>query len=144
MTHFVFREGPSIGYDSSEEVRDFQKAFDKYVGGAMSGLLNSQVSNFEIRGWGEAPNHQVVKLKVTLSRPLTWSEREYLRVNFTETFRKGEQNFIDTYIFKLSVDVEIGPDPTRDVAWELHEFLAAHFFNVHIRAVQTITPKVKL
>lgn len=111
----------------------------------MSGVHNSQVSTFEIPEWRE-PTHQVVKLKVTLSRPLTWSEREYLRTQFTGTFRKGEQNFIDTYIFKLSVDVEIGPgpDPTRDVAWELHDFLAGHFFNVHIRAVQTITPKVKL
>lgn len=104
----------------------------------MSGVYNPNVSSFPIPG-----PRSPVKLKVTLSRRLTWSEKETLRVDFTSTFIDGQQKFNKDGSFYLMVVAENDDDPSRGVAWELHDFLT-RFFNVHIHAVHTLSPKVNV
>lgn len=92
-----------------------------------------------------------IRLRVVLSRDLTWSERETFRERSTMD-REDAAIYKLEWVkpareFLLTVDAPKGYELTfdsRDVAWALHEDLANEYFNVHLVSVRTLSPKVRL
>lgn len=75
-----------------------------------------------------------------LSRPLTFSEREQVRSDVAASdniqghrFNKGGDRV--TLFSRLE---------SRELAQELHDYLAVGLFNVHILSAHTIYPRVKV
>ena len=123
-----------------DEINQYIRNYSNRMVNKMSGISNNDLINHEYSGWWEFKEREKLektKLKVTLSRYLTLSEREYFRVEFVETSSEVTHKFPEPNILVIVSNTD-----SRELAWDIHEFLGAEFFNVHIRAVHTITPKV--
>lgn len=85
------------------------------------------------------PQPWATRIQVTLSRPLTWSERETFN-QFVQVKSWGEHRFnLNPDVFEVDSHLE-----SRRLAWEIHHVLAEEFFNVHIKSVFTKFPRVKV
>jgi len=79
------------------------------------------------------------KLRVTLSRRLTWSEREAFREAIDGVYDSHRFNTNNSAVVYVSAS---GGMDSRELAWELHDWFATELFNVHIHSVKTIYPEV--
>lgn len=78
------------------------------------------------------------KIRVTFNRPLTYSEREHLRVNILSDvklrFEGGSMLWVRDY----------ASDDSRDLFNVIAKFVEKNFVNVHPVAVKTVIPEVKV
>lgn len=82
---------------------------------------------------------EVTELRVTLSRDLTWAEREGFREDCIDGF--SSHRFLSPDVF---VYTDVTGIDSRELAWGLHDYFATEMFNVYIKAVRTISPKVEV
>lgn len=75
----------------------------------------------------------------TLSRPLTWAEREAFAEYVTE-----EPGLLGHRFHGPTKVVIHSSDDSRYVGEEIHTFIGTQFVNVYLKAIKTTFPKVRV